>query len=47
MEKEKEEMFIGVFDIYGFEIFEVWLFDEKKGLKFFVEYFDNCFFFYV
>lgn len=26
MLKEKDEMFIGVFDIYGFEIFEVWLY---------------------
>ena len=30
MEKEKEEMSIGVLDIYGFEIFEVWSPDEKE-----------------
>ena len=34
MEKEKDEMSIGVLDIYGFEIFEVWSPDKKKDYKF-------------
>ena len=33
MQKEKEEMSIGVLDIYGFEIFEVSMLSVKSGLR--------------